>query len=495
MDDDDQGRAVTAVAGRRVTVMGVGRFGGGLGAIRWLVAQGAAVTATDQVDAEALAESVKRIADLPVDLVLGGHPESLLDRTDLLVVSPAVDKAASPFIRIARGRGIPLTSEMNLFLERCPSPIVGVTGTAGKSTTAAMIHAVYQAGVADPTCRVYLGGNIGRSLLGELDTLRPEDRVILELSSFQLEDLAPTFGNIRAAVLTTLSPNHLDRHGTMDRYADAKLNLVRRLRPGGTLIYNRDDPTLVRYLEPLLASREHPVTPLPVSTVDASAGVHLQDGMIRTRWAGSDADVMPIRELRVPGRHNVYNAMLATAAGLSEGAALEAIKAGLRGFAGLPHRLEFVIERDGVRYYNDSKSTTPEATLIAVAAFDAPLIILVGGDDRKRSDFTELGRCLAARARAVMCIGQTRADIAAAVNRHRKDAGRPEVTLADDVDDAVRLARRYAVPGDVVVLSPGCASYDMFANYEQRGETFRSAVRSDGGSPGAVPAERANDAG
>ncbi len=481
------------LTGRRVMVMGLGRFGGGIGVTRWLVGQGALVTVTD-ADTEAnLADSMRQLDGLPVRFRLGGHDERDLDGIELLVVSPAVDKARSAFFQAAAARGIPWTSENNLFFERCAGQIVGITGSIGKSTTTAMIGEVLSAGLAerpDPP-RVLVGGNIGRSLLDELPNIRRQDVVVLELSSFQLEDLAVVRRGPAHAVLTNIRENHLDRHGTMDAYIDAKMNIVRFLREHGSIVFNADDPALRAAL-----NRVRPEIPdagykRPVSYDNLDAWVHVEGDVIMVYRemselppgrhsvdrVGAFEPLMRTGELGAPGRHNVYNAMIAINVGLLFDASGTAIVRALRGFRGLPHRLEFVAEIDGVRYYNDSKATTPDAAITALEAFDCPIVMIVGGYD-KHISFEAMARKLAERAAAVVCLGDTREKIASDLSRCRAPGGGPAVRIADGFDEAVRTARDLARPGHVVLLSPACASYDMFTNYEERGERFQQIVRS-----------------
>jgi len=486
--------AASGLAGRRVLVMGLGRFGGGTGVTRWLVGQGAEVTVTDLADEASLAESLKQLSGLPVKYRLGSHDEADLDTADLLVVNPAVDKKRSVFFQSAVARGIPWTSENNLFFERCAGQIVGVTGSIGKSTTTAMIGEVLQAAFAarpNPP-RVWVGGNIGRSLLDELPNIRRQDVVILELSSFQLEDLAQIRMGPNHAVITNLRPNHLDRYDdNAEAYYDAKMNIVRFLRPHGSIVFNADDAELSQRLSRVRPDEVDSGYKRPVSLAGRNAWVHVEDDAIvmlderrgaATGGRGIDRlgrfePVIRIGEMGAPGRHNVYNAMLAVNVGMLFDATRESMAAALRAFRGLPHRLEYVGEVDGVRYYNDSKSTTPDSAITALEAFEAPIVAIVGGYDKK-SPFGELGRSLAERASGVVCLGATRTVIADEIRRNRQRRTRPVVRIADGFEQAVAAARSLAEPGSVVLLSPACASWDMFANYEERGDLFKQIIRS-----------------
>lgn len=435
-----------------MVVMGLGRFGGGIGVTRWLVGQGAEVTVTDSAPEADLVDSIRRLDGLPVRFRLGGHDERDLDGCALLVVSPAVPKDRSDFVRAARARGVAISSEMNLFLQQCPARrVIGITGSAGKSTTTAMTGAVLtEAAAAGLLPRVWVGGNIGQSLLGELGGMGPDHVVVLELSSFQLEDMGSLEWSPPFAVITNIRPNHLDRHGTLDAYAEAKLNIVRFQKPDGLVfIHDRDEDVLRR-----------------VSEVGAGPRIRA------IRFVPDFSEF-----LQVPGEHNRLNAAVAIAVARALGVPDDLIARGLRSFGGLPHRLEFVAEVRGVRYYNDSKSTTPESSLIALNAFDRPVIMLIGGRG-KGMPFEPITRPLAGTARGVICYGEEGGKILQEVKGFAGPGDSPLLRLADSFEAAVQQAADMANPGDVVVLSPACVSYDMFRNYEHRGDAFRRLVHA-----------------
>ena len=439
---DTRSSATDELAGRRVTVVGLGRFGGGVGATRWLAGQGARVTVSDAAPPEKLADSIRQLDGLDVALHLGGHDEADFLDAELLVVSPAVPPEML-LLKAARAAGVPCTTEINLFLQRCRAPVAGITGTVGKSTTTAMLGEILARRFT-----AHVGGNIGRSLLGQLDAIRPDHVVVLELSSFQLEALPRVGISPHVAVVTNLLPNHLDRHGTMDAYAAAKRNIFAFQKPSDVLVLNRDCPVTSQWAA-------------------GAAG--------RVEWFEAGGEPF---DLIVPGRHNQINAQAAWTAAEAFGAAREDASAALLEFAGLPHRLKFLAERDGVRYYNDSKCTTPQGAEVALDAFEPRrAIILLGGYDKQVS-FDSLGAAAAARAKGVVALGATARQIVAAVEAHR--AGElPRVERAGDFPSAVAAARALAGPGDVVLLSPACASYDMFTNYEERGDRFAALVTGD----------------
>jgi UDP-N-acetylmuramoylalanine--D-glutamate ligase len=451
--------------GRRAIVMGLGRFGGGIGVTRWLCGQGAKVLVTDMASEDKLAESLQLLDGLEFTRRLGGHELSDLDRCDLLVVSPAVDKKKSSFFQEAVSRKIPWTSEMNLFLERCRGTLVGITGTVGKSTTTAMIGAILDLAARFPDWahgKVWLGGNIGKSLLDDLPNISATDVVVLELSSFQLEDAAGIRRSPHIAVITNLRDNHLDRHGTMAEYAEAKSNIFRHQKPADHLLMPLDEdlsafPGQWRNRENL-----------------RWYGVNRQRQTMRfSRSADPHGESVELAaKLKVPGLHNLMNAAAAVSVARLLGVTDDISCRALSDFGGLPHRLEFVGEFTGIKYYNDSKATTPEAAMTSLAAFESPVILVVGGSD-KGSPFDDLARAVAHRAKAAICIGQTGPRLADEIERFKSSGSGAAVERASDFPSALVLARRHARSGDVILLSPGCASYDWFKNYEDRGEQFR----------------------
>ena len=425
----------------RVTVAGLGRFGGGIAVAKWLAGQGARVLVTDQATDEALAESVKQLDGLPVEFVLGRHREEDFESADLVVASPAMPPG-SPYLRAARQRGVPITTEIRLFVERCACPIVGVTGTKGKSTTTAMLGEVLA-----KRRRTHVGGNIGRSLLDRLGEIKADDLVVLELSSFMLEYLAEARWSPHVAVVTMIAPDHIDRHGSEAAYVEAKKTIVRHQKPTDFAVLNEECPDCSAFAR-------------------ATAAKVLLYGV---------ADRKPFA-LRVPGRHNQLHAQAAFAAGSIFDVSWDEAQAALRDFAGLAHRLELVHERDGVRYYNDSIATIPEAAVAALGAFAAKTVVqIVGGYDKKLS-LTAMNNALLERAKAVLCIGQTGEAIASALESHTKTGG-AAIYRCGDLATALRVAKQIAGKGDTVLLSTGCASYDQYRNFEQRGEEFTRLAR------------------
>jgi len=470
-------------SGLSVTVMGLGKFGGQLAAVKFLVGQGARVTVTDVADAGCLESSLEEIKNLPVTLHLGGHVESDFIDTDMVVVSPAVPKN-SRYLRLAIKNGISITTEINLFLDRCPAKVIGITGTTGKSTTTAMIGHLLIAAKNSPQSgtityeNVWVGGNIGRSLLEDLPRIKPADVVVLELSSFQLEDLGQIEYSPQIALITNVSANHLDRHETLDAYLQAKANITRFQDQDDILITNTADELSARILD----SKPQAVAQWRFCgsvEVLASPGV----GVIERdnqHWFAADLNgqqqlICPVEKLPLPGAHNVQNAAAAMTAALTVDVPIDTIAASLEGLQNLPDRLEFVADVRGVKYYNDSKSTTPQAGIVALNAFSSPIIAIVGGYD-KSILLDDFARQLATCAKAVICIGQTAAHLMDLIVKYTSSDSKIQLADSQTLHEAVDLAAHLAAAGDVVLLSPACASWDMFENYQHRGREFKQAV-------------------
>ncbi len=453
---------MNSLSGKRVVVMGLGNFGGGVGVSRWLCAQGAQVTVTDSQPQAELQSALEKIKDLPVRVIAGGHPFSLLDSCDLLVVNPAVNKSQSDFYLEAVRRQIAISTEINLFLERCPATIIGVTGSVGKSTTTAMIHtalaAIYE---KSGRGKCWMGGNIGQSLLADLVKMTAADVVVLELSSFMLEDTPLLKFSPHVAVVTNLVGNHLDRHGTLANYAKAKQNILRFQKSNDFAILNSEDPVVAGW-------------------GNLTAGRALFYGV---------ADRPPL-ELGVPGRHNQSNARAALAVigalGLSE--ELPAALAALRAFRGLPHRLELVHSVQlkhgnttySVQWFNDSKATTPESALIALDAFIPGSFVCIIGGYNKHADMTKFTYTLAARCAGVLGTGDTGPAMVQQVLAHGR-LTESRCMVAKNLEDAMRTAHQWVRTDPAVrtiLLSPGCASYGLFTNYEQRGAVFTQLART-----------------
>jgi UDP-N-acetylmuramoylalanine--D-glutamate ligase len=446
-------------AGARALVLGLGRFGGGLGVSRWLLDQGAELTVTDRLPRDALAASAGELEDSGATLRLEGHDGVDLAQFDLLVVNPAVPQSA-PLVVAARERGLTVTSEMALLLERWPGPVLGVTGSNGKSTTVSQAQALLVAAGRDALA----GGNLGGSLLPRLGEVDAQTVAVLELSSFMLEVTGPLGLGPDVAVVTNITPNHLDRHGTLEAYRDAKAAILARAH---TAVLPSGDP---------LASN----LPLPAGCRrlvfgSAGAGVDLGVGPSGALVPGDGGPNLPLTGLAAPGhavRLDLAAAVLAVGALLDDHpGARAAVPGALRRWSPPRHRLEPVATRGDVTWMDDSASTTPESTAASVAAVDGPCLLIVGGRDKGLSPAALLDA--AERCRLVFTVGEESAALARALLARGVD-----VQEAITLDAAVASAAGRARAGDTVLLSPGYSSHDQYAHFEARASAFAALVRA-----------------
>lgn len=424
---------------KRVVVMGLGHFGGGIAVSRWFAQQGARVLVTDKESPEKLAPAKAELADLPLEYRLGEHRTEDFTSADLVVASPAV-KRDNPFLLAAQNAGVPVTTEIVLFLERCRAKILAVTGTKGKSTTTAMLGKIVAM-----RHKTFVGGNIGKSLLFELPNIAPTDFVVLELSSYMLELLDETLFAPHVALITMIAPDHLDRHGTFENYIHAKQAIVRKQTPSDFAVVNEENE------------------------FSLSFGNHTKAQVIRYGVAGRK----PIA-LRIPGKHNQLNVQGALAAAQCVGCTWEDAQQALKDFKGLPHRLELVHEAHGVQWYNDSIATIPQAAIAAMDAFPVGTVLQIVGGSDKKIPFGDMAKELAQRAKAILAIGATGPTIATLAQASSPKA---QVINCQTLQNAVAKAKELAKSGDTVLLSTGCASYDQFVNFEQRGELFAQFAR------------------
>jgi UDP-N-acetylmuramoylalanine--D-glutamate ligase len=422
--------------GSRVLVAGLGASG--LALVRFLLGRGMRVRVADRKPASELEGSLSQVPEGDVELRAGEEGEDLLDGCAAVYASPGMPWDAA-LLEAARARGLIVSSEIDLFFELCPAPIVGITGTNGKTTTASMTASVLAQGPRP----VLLGGNIGDTVLDRLDEVRPEHWVVLELSSFQLESCRRPRTAI-AAVLN-VTPDHLDRHHTMAAYIAAKARLVEAQDAGGVAILNGQDPICVEMAE---------TAPGRVVWFDAHS---------------------PVPEVPVPGRHNQLNALAAAAVGRAAGLDDDRIQAGIAAFTAVEHRLELVEEIDGVAYYNDSKATNPEAGLVALESFPGRPVVLIAGGYGSGFELSAWVAAVRARTEAAVLIGESADLLAGHLEGHL-------VRRAGSLEQAVDVAGDLARSGGVVLLSPAYKSYDMFRNYGERGRTFKAAVRARAGA-------------
>ena len=443
------------LASKRVLVVGLARTG--IATALFCAARGVRVTATEERPEPEVAEAAAKLRAAGCALELGAHREETFLAQDLIVPSPGVPQTL-PHLAAARAQGIPIWSEIELAWRFLRGRLVAVTGSNGKTTTTSLIgHILETAGI--PTL---VAGNIGTPLISRVETSSDSSVTVTEVSSFQLEAIDSLRPDI--AVLLNLTPDHLDRHASFDEYSRAKARMFENQTEEDAAIVNADDPVATQYAPP------KPHLFWFSRTKRVANGCFLRADEIVFRRDGEETVLLRRADIGLRGEHNAENVLAASAAALLAGAPPSAIAAGVRSFAGVEHRLEFVAEIGGVSFYNDSKATNVDATLKAVDAFSGHLLVILGGKD-KGGDFTLLREPLRQRARLGLLIGAAAEKIAAQI------VGAVPSEMAGTLDRAVRLAFERARPGDTVLLAPACASFDQFENFEHRGRVFKRLVR------------------
>jgi UDP-N-acetylmuramoylalanine--D-glutamate ligase len=446
-----------SLAGRRVTVVGLARSG--VAAARLLRAAGAHVSGSDAKPLAALSAEARGLADLGVRIVAADAAGAGVVGAELVVVSPGVPLDAAPLTR-ARAAGVPVVGELELAWRGLEAETIAITGTNGKTTTTALTGAL----LGEQHRAVLVAGNIGTPLAGHVLTFPPDGIVVCEVSSFQLET-TETF-RPRVAVVLNVTPDHLDRHGTFEAYLDAKARIFANQTPSDCAVLNDDDPTARQ-----LAARTR-ADVLRFSRRRAlEHGVFVRDGWIAAKLNGHVETIGPLSEIVLRGQHNVENVLAATACALWTGLAPEAIRRGIARFRGVPHRIELVRDLHGVHYYNDSKGTNVASTIKALESFGESIVLIAGGVG-KGQDFAPLASAARGRVRQAIVLGQDGGKIGRAL-----EAVGIAVRSAVSIEAALHAAREAAAPGDVVLLSPACASFDMFDNFEHRGDVFRALVQ------------------
>jgi UDP-N-acetylmuramoylalanine--D-glutamate ligase len=449
--------------GETALVIGLGKSG--LASIEVLHARGVTVYATDEKPAGQLTEQIAAAKRFGAQFVAPEAVDSLLPGVSAAILSPGIPPA-SPVVQTVRRANVPVIGEIELAYRLCKAPVVAVTGTKGKSTTTALIgHLLRACGRG-----VRLGGNIGNPLVREVTGAAASDWVVAEVSSFQLETTR-TF-EPRVAVLLNLAPDHLDRYDSMDAYAQAKYRIFANQSMQDWFVGNLDDERVAslhwRQGQNRMQSRQMWFT---LAARDDRATMYLRDGVLTYAPVSGDPRpiaIVPASEIPLPGKHNVQNAMAALLAALAIGCEPAALRAGIASFRGMPHRLEPVGEVGGVLFVDDSKSTNPGSVIAALESYDRPIVLIAGGR-AKGTSFADMGARIRKRAKALVAIGEAAEEIVAA-------SGGANAVVASSMEDAVRRAHDLSEAGDVVLLSPGCASFDMFASAEDRGEKFAAAV-------------------
>jgi len=439
---------------KRVLVVGLARTG--MATALFCAARGARVTATDTRTESELEAAVAELRKAGVDLELAGHRQELIQGADLIIPSPGVP-ADAPLLQSARSKGVTIWSEIELASRFLKGRLIGITGSNGKTTTTSLIeHTLKKAGFS-----TILAGNIGTPLISCVEKTSDKTITVAELSSFQLELVEKFRPNI--SLFLNLTPDHLDRHHTLESYGAAKARIFENQTEADSAVLNADDPGTTPYApaKPQLFwfSRKQRV----------AQGAFVRESDILFRSEGTEEKVLQLADIPLAGSHNVENVLAAVVATRLAGAEPAAVAKGVRSFAGVEHRMEFVAEIGGVRFYNDSKATNVDATLKALDAFPGRILIILGGKD-KGSDYTVLQARLREKAILAVLLG------AAAGKIEKQIAGSVAIEQAGTIERAVETAANAARPGDVVLLAPACASFDQFQNYEHRGRVFKELV-------------------
>ena len=454
--------------GTRILVIGAARQG--LAITRYLLKQGAFVLLNDQKPAEELVSETQGLNHLNLRFSFGGHPITLLENIDLIIASGGVPLDL-PIIQQAIERGIPLSNEAQIFMENVKANVIGITGSAGKTTTTVLVGEIAK-NAAHKEQKVWVGGNIGTPLIEQLDEIKTNDLVVLELSSFQL-DLISVSPHI-AAVLN-ITPNHLDRHANMQAYIRAKTHILDYQTKDDFLILNREDKgswdlspkakgNLVTF------GLKKPESDLPATFLSSDNTLDLIESANITQ-------IMPKSELKLKGEHNILNALAACAIAYAAGFSKKAIRSGIGSVKGIPHRLEFVRELKGVAWYNDSIATAPERSIAAIHSFQKPIILLLGGRD-KNLPWQDLSKLVHKRIKHLVIFGEAIELISRTIGPINDGDKLQDIKKCNSLKDAVQTAAELAEAGDVVLLAPGGTSFDEFCDFEERGESFKQWVKA-----------------
>ncbi len=447
------------IAGKNVLVFGSGISG--IGAAGLLEERGASVTlydGNDKLDAEEIRGKMKDGAK--ADIVLGEFPEELLGKLDLVIISPGVPTDL-PIVNRMRESDIPVVGEIELAYELGKGEVLAITGTNGKTTTTALLGEIMKA-VYDSA---FVVGNIGIPYTNVVDETRDDSVIVAEMSSFQLESIVDF--RPRVSAILNITPDHLNRHHTMEAYIQAKKNVAINQTAEDTCVLNYEDEVLREFGETLQTKVLY-----FSSKRKLDKGIYLDDGNIIYRNP-DECLVCNVKELKLLGVHNYENVMAAVAMAAAYGVPMDSIRKTIKEFAGVEHRIEFVAEKNGVAYYNDSKGTNPDAAIRGIQAMNRPTYLIGGGYD-KQSEYKEWIESFDGKVKKLLLIGQTREKIA----KEAEECGFTDIMLLDTFEDAVLTAAKLAEPGEAVLLSPACASWGMFKNYEERGDKFKEIVNS-----------------
>ncbi|KKR20194.1 MAG: UDP-N-acetylmuramoylalanine-D-glutamate ligase [Candidatus Moranbacteria bacterium GW2011_GWA2_39_41] len=456
---------ISDLDGKKITVMGLGLHGGGVGTVRFLHAAGAILTVTDMKSEAQLQPSLEKLKELQnIKYVLGRHEVEDFSQADMIVKTPPVPWT-NEFIKIALEKNIPVEIDSSLFFKLCPNQIIGVTGTRGKTTTASLIYEILKTAGKNP-----MKVGIGQiSVLDKLNELQADSIVVFELSSWRLSALGCHKLSPKIAVVTNIYPDHLNYYASMKEYVADKKNIFLNQSADDICVLNWDNE-MVREFE-----KEIPAKIIKISITEKPDGmtVFLRDGQIVIRNETDEKNILAIAEIKIKGEHNLANILAAVAVAHGMGIEDANIAKAIVEFSGLPHRLEFVKEIDGVKYYNDTAATSPEGAIAGINSFSEKIVLIAGGSD-KNLDMTQLAKEIHEKVMAVVFLAGAATD--KIISAMQMQDSKQDFIIANSMLDAVVEARKLASAGEVVLLSPGSASFGLFLNEFDRGDKFKEAV-------------------
>lgn len=456
--------------GKKITVMGLGLHGGGTATVAFLSALGAKLVVTDLKTKEELAPSLEKLGNLEnVEYVFGQHRVEDFTNVDMVIKNPSVPWT-NKHIKLALEKNIPVEMDASLFFQLCKNPIVGITGTKGKTTTSALIFEILKEAGKNPV----RAGSGQVAVLDKLKDLKEDSTVVFELSSWRLSALGRIRKSPQVAVLTNIYPDHLNYYKTMEEYIADKKYIFSNQKPEDFCVINWDNEYLQK-MEPEIKSQ---IIKFSEKRIGEGKFAYLNEGIVYFNDGTEEKEVIRVSEITLKGSHNISNILAAVGAGCAMGAKIEQIKKGIQNFHGLPHRLEFVRELGGVKYYNDTSATTPESAIAGINSFSEPIVLIAGGSD-KNLEMSEWGKIIAEKAKSVIFLKGAGTDKIISVMKKNagEEAENKEFKIVDSMEKAVESARAEANQGDVVLLSPGAASFGLFTNEFDRGDKFRETVK------------------
>lgn len=451
--------------GKKVLILGAARQG--VATLRYLIKNGAVLTVNDIKPATEFNELMQQFKNQDVNWVFGSHPLTLLDNIDYVVVSGGVPLSL-PVLRKAIQRGISLTNDSQIFMESVAAKVIGITGSAGKTTTTTLVGEIAKRSLLDDQ-KVWIGGNIGLPLIDHIEEIKPTDLVVTELSSFQLELM--TISPHIAAILN-ITPNHLDRHENMKAYIESKSHILQFQTKNDTAILNCEDPTTIG-LDTLIKGD---LVTFGHQSFKNHPGAYLSGDQLVFKKDGREINLLSRYEVGLKGEHNLMNALAACAISMMAGFSADAIHEGIKNITSIPHRLEWVREWRGINWYNDSIATAPERTMAAIRSIDPPILLLLGGRDKKLP-WDGLVDLIHQKVKKVIIFGEAGELISRAIGKPTINKYPQFISVCRKFDDAVKKAAEIAETGDSILLSPGCTSFDEFRDFEERGNRFIKLVK------------------